>query len=58
MELEGMLETPRRSRQPDAGLAAQARCPLCRGPLAVRLDCRGPYFACLCQPRRRKVTPA
>ena len=42
-----------RHQQPTADMVSEARCPLCRTPLFVRMDCLGPYFACLCQPRRR-----
>jgi hypothetical protein len=36
-----------------AEMMCEGRCPLCRTPLVVRMDCLGPYFACLCHPRRR-----
>jgi hypothetical protein len=37
-------------RQQDAADAlGVARCPLCRGPLVVRMGRRGPYFQCQCQ---------
>jgi hypothetical protein len=29
-------------------VAGVARCPLCHAPLVARLNCRGPYFQCLC----------
>ncbi len=35
----------------EAGQLDIVRCPLCRGPLIVRVDRRGPYFHCLCPPR-------
>jgi hypothetical protein len=42
----------RRIRNQDTDLA-QARCPICRHRLVLRMDCQGPYFFCLCvRPRR------
>jgi hypothetical protein len=30
------------------------RCPVCRHWLIARVDCRGPYFHCLCDEQRRR----
>lgn len=30
------------------------RCPVCRHWLITRVDCRGPYFFCLCDDRRHR----
>jgi len=30
-----------------------ARCPLCNGPLQIRVDCHGPRFVCACDRIRR-----
>jgi hypothetical protein len=49
------IRTPaldRQLRQSAADLADVARCPLCRAPLVARMNCRGPYFHCLCVPRK------
>jgi hypothetical protein len=52
-EVNSAPPTDSRRHQPTADMICEARCPLCRTPLFVRMDCLGPYFACLCQPRRR-----
>lgn len=52
---EASIRTPaldRQLRQSAADLADVARCPVCRAPLVARIDCQGPYFHCLCVPRR------
>jgi hypothetical protein len=35
-------------REALASILGVARCPCCHAPLVVRMDCRGPYFQCLC----------
>jgi hypothetical protein len=35
---------------------ASAYCPVCRAPLVVRVDCRGPYFFCRCTGRRSSAS--
>ena len=52
-ELNNNPRRDRRSRNEDDNLAV-ARCPICGAPMVARVDCRGPYFFCLCgRPRRR-----
>jgi hypothetical protein len=48
-EAESVHEPP----PPTAGPVSEARCPLCRTPLFPRFDCLGPYFVCLCHPKRQ-----
>jgi hypothetical protein len=42
----------RRARDRMGEQFAAANCPVCRAPLVVRVDCRGPYFFCRCVGRR------
>jgi hypothetical protein len=52
---EATIRTPtldRQLRRSAADITDVARCPVCRTPLIARMDCRGPYFHCLCVSRR------
>ena len=52
------IRTPtldRQLRQSAADISDVARCPICRAPLIARMGCLGPYFHCLCVPRRTIV---
>jgi hypothetical protein len=48
----------RRVRDPMVDRFTAANCPVCRAPLVVRVDCRGPYFFCRCVRRRPPENPA
>ena len=39
-----------RNSDDDTGIAP---CPVCGYPLVVRVDCRGPYFFCLCVDQKK-----
>ena len=31
------------------------RCPICNGPMQMRVDCRGPRFVCACDNQGREA---